>query len=288
MSSDTEEEINKDEHQNGEEDPGDEYETPYNGPDQQSIPNAGNQQRKSKMNPTSKLPKMFTTDKPTKAGPRIPRLAKSNILRFAPSKYPTDIPFAVRGLYTEPEPISNIVNEPLRSFLGILRNYMGHDPSSLTFDMLEDRILLSTKASDESDSEHFQRIASTMQIVNTIKRSRVDTLSELVTLAQKELNDSRQHERFSEAIRIKGVAADAASMKASSEKSDIEYTLEQKRLRENDVGYLTRKLEAQEMRIKLATMDLYPQRLLTYDLIAAVEPNDGYFKKRTIYFEMHV
>lgn len=218
--------------------------------------------KKCKMKRTSAVPHVTKSKPGSRGGPRVHRIQRSYVVRTAPSKYPTEIEHGVAGLHFPPQPLTDAVSEPLKSFLGVLRVYMGHDPSSLTFPVLEDRILRSTKAIDESDSEHFQRIASALQIVNTIKRGRVSTLQDLVTLAQKEINEDRQHERYTEAIRIKRDKTNSEISKDEITQRELELDLAIKQRRESHLGLLSREVEAKHMRAKLALYDSFPDRPL--------------------------
>ena len=138
--------------------------------------------------PTSRLNPSYTpTTTPsvnTMTGPRVQRLQKSYIVRDVKSKYPTEITGAVK--LTLP-PSTETVDEGTKSYIDVLTDHFEYDPSSLLFSPIEDRILHSGKAADESESEHYQRIT-------------VQNVMALVGLGQKDVNDMRQHERYTEAL----------------------------------------------------------------------------------------
>lgn len=205
-----------------------------------------NRPRKSKRTISSNVPK-----------PQVQRLQRSYIVRDVRSKYPTEIENAVRrpGLSLDEN-----MSEPVRSFLGILREYMGYDPSTLDFETIEDRMMRSSKAADESDSEHYQRLMSALNILNEIKQSRVVSMSSLIELAQKDLNDDRQHKRFEDAIRVKRDKADSEISKARMETRLVEQELLVKRRRESHLGFVLRELEAAEARSKLVLLTDFPHR----------------------------
>lgn len=238
-----------------------------------------------KLAPTSDLKPPKKKDGVTIATMR--RLQRGHIVREAFSKYPTEIEGGVDGAFAPPTPIDpEVVREPLRSFMIILRKYMGHDPASLTFFKLEDRIHRSTKASDESDSEHFQRIASTLQIVNTIKRSRVDTLRELVTLAQNEGNDDRQHERYSRAIAVKEARGKSEGERDAvvAEAARLDIMMKWRRYRA--LGELELEGDAAVARAKIALYSAFPDR----PLVAYIPevPAKTMFLKRLDFLKLHI
>ena len=214
------------------------------------------------------------------------RLQKSKIVREAISMYPTEIDYAVKNLYASPPSLEGL-SEPFKGFMNILRTYMGHDPNSLDFNVIEDRILRSTKADDESDSEHFQRIASALQILNTIKNSRVDTLKDIVGLSQKEINDDRQHDRYLQAISVKRDKADSEIMKDKIATETAEFDLEIKKSRERELGSLLRKIEAEQTRAKLANLSAFPDRPL-YDFYTSQSDAPTTFYKRMMYVSVNM
>lgn len=161
----------------------------------------------SKMKRSSEIP----SDK----SQRVQRLQRSYIVRNVQSRYPTEIYGAVNN--DPPPALPDNMAEPLKSFLAILKTHMGVDPSAINFNAVEDRIMRSTKAEDESDSEHYQRLMSALNILNGIKQSRVSTLRALVEMGQKDLNEDRQHKRFSDAIQIKRDKADSEITKETAD-----------------------------------------------------------------------
>ena len=188
--------------------------------------------------------------------PKMQRIQRSYVVREVRSKFPVEIEGAVRQLKRAPLDVL----EPLNGFLGILRDYMGYDPATLEYGTIEDRLLRSSKADDESDSEHYQRLMSALDILNNIKQSRVSNLKMLIELAQKDLIEDRQHKRFSDAIQIKRDTADSKISKEGTDTRLAEQELLEKQRREDHVGYVSRELEAAEARAKLALLTDFPHR----------------------------
>ena len=236
--------------------------------------------RKQKMQKSSELPKKsYFKNYINKGFGRTGRYNRSYILRNAKGKYPTEIHDGVKGYNSNPIPINHDkLKEPFAGLLEILRDYMGHDPASLTFPALENRILLSTKAEDESDSEHFQRIASTLQILDTIKKGRVGTLGNLVSWAQKEKNDDRQHERYSQAIQNKSIRSIAEASKLNAEVEKIKF--DNQKIKEDDkqLGYLKRKQEEIKLRHEINYYNSLPRTLI--DDINFENVDDNFLKKQ--------
>ncbi|KAK3761542.1 hypothetical protein RRG08_010266 [Elysia crispata] len=220
--------------------------------------------KRPKLQMTSKVPNADAS-KPTKnlLG-KAARLNQSYVLRQARGKYPTEIEYGVQSLNRILPPIDETMEEPLKSFMKVLRTYVeGGDPaSSITFEVLEDRILRSTKAADESDSEHFQRIASALQIVQTMRTSKFDIFRVLVEMSQKDVSDARQHERFTEAIRIKAEKSGAEVAKLEVETSDARLDLEAKRKKGDSVDHLMREISVLEARSKIVLLKEFPDRPL--------------------------
>lgn len=215
---------------------------------------AGNQPLYTDVRPSgSKRPKTSVIPKV-----KTQRIQRSYIVREVHSKYPPEIEGAVRRHGRAP--IDKNVAEPIKSFLGILREYMGYDPSTLNFETIEDRMLRSSRANDESDSEHYQRLMSALNILNEIKQSRVISMRTLIELAQKDLNDDRQHKRFVDAIQIKRDKADSEIVKEGTDTRLAEQELLQKQRREDHLGFVLRELEAAEARSKLALLTDFPHR----------------------------
>lgn len=232
-------------------------------------------QGSSKMKPSSILQK--PPDKGKAGGerpPRAQRIQKSYIVRNVKSKYATEIETAPR----DPLPLSDNVSEPLKSFLALLRSYMGHDPASADVQPVVERLLRSTKAPDESDSEHFQRLMAAWKTLTEIDRSRVYTLQTLIELAQKDTNDDRQHARFTDAIAIKRDKANSEIARDDVAKKGAEYELGLKKLREDYLGYLSREVEAKEARCKIALLNNFPDRPMTYK-----PPQKSNFDRRMMY-----
>lgn len=235
----------------------------------------------SKMKRSSDLPNVNGVNRGgNRGGPRVQRIQKSYVVRDVHSKYPTEIEEGVNS--QPPEPITNALPEPLKSFLAILRSYMGHDPATVNFNAIDDRILRSTKAADESDSEHFQRLMSAMNILDGIKQSRVSTLQALIEMAQKDVNDDRQHQRYSDAIQVKRDKADSEIAKDTITSRLAEQELIEKSRRENHLGYLLRELEAKETRAKIANIDAFPNRPIP---LLSVTRESTNFEKRNNYVQ---
>ena len=209
------------------------------------------------------------------SGPRAQRLQKSYVVRDVRSKYPTEIDADPR----DPLPMTDAVSEPLKSFIALMRSYMGHDPAALNLDPVVSRMLRSTKAADESDSEHYQRLMAALKTLDDIDRGRVDTLRTLVDMAQKDLNDDRQHERFTEAIAVKRDKATSDIARDDVTKRTSEYDLVIQKRREDHLGYLTREEEAKKIRCRLALLEAFPDRPLTKPL----RRKDTNFDRRTEY-----
>ena len=222
----------------------------------------------------SYLPPTVSSINP-KTGPRVQRLQKSYVVRDVHSKYPTEIHFGVRQ--TTP-PIAGNVDEPTKSYIEVIKDYFGYDPSSLLFNLIEDRILRSTEAPDESDSQHFQRLGAALQTTNKIKQTRVQNVSTLVGLGQKELNDTQQHERYSEAIAVKRDKATSEIKKEDVECHAMKFDLNLKRSQESQFGWLRIEVEANELWIRNASLAAYP----TYSLLVWTEKDspEGNFSKR--------
>lgn len=239
--------------------------------------------KRPKLRMTSVVPKPDT-----KRGPSVPkqatasRLHRASVLREAFSKYPNEIEGGVKNVFRPPLSTDGM-SEPLRGFYEILRTYMGADPNSLDFDVIEDRILRSSKALDESDSEHYQRIASALQIVNTIKNSRVATLRDLVGLSQKEVNDDRQHHRYLRAIDVKRDKTDSEIRREKVATEDAAFELASKQNRAKTLGGLQAKLERRELMSKLALHSTFPDRPLESSYYDSDDHHDSRFKERMKY-----
>lgn len=218
---------------------------------------------------------VFTEQKPVKpkpsytmsspggpSGPRANRLQKSYVVRDVRSKYPTEIEVDPR----DPLPMSGSITEPLKSLIEVMRGYMGHDPAALNLNPVVSRMMRSTKAADESDSEHYQRLMAALKTVDDIDRGRVDTLRTLVEMSQKDLNDDRQHERFTEAIAVKRDKATSEIARDDVTKRTSEYDLVLQKRREDHLGYLTREEEAQRTRCRLTLLEAFPDRPLARPL----------------------
>lgn len=197
----------------------------------------------------------------TNEAPKVPdhrkqRLQKSYIVRKVHSKFPVEIEGAVKksgGRDVD-------ATEPLKTILTILRDYMGYTPATLSFETIEDRILRSSKAEDESDSEHYQRLMSALDILNNIKQSRVINLKTLLEFAQKDLIEDRQHKRFSDAIQIKRDKANSEIYKEGASTLLAEQELLEKKRREDHLGHVLRELELAEARSKLTLLTDFPHR----------------------------
>lgn len=239
--------------------------------------------KRPKLKMTSAVPSPATRRGPSQPNQaRASRLQRASIIREAFSKYPSEIETGVRNMYTLP-PSSEGMSEPLKSLYDILRMYMGTDLSSLDFDVIEDRILRSTKADDESDSEHFQRIASALQIINVIKTTRLEGLRELVGLSQKEINDDRQHYRYLMAINTRKDKNDSDISRQEVETEKASYDLQQKRDKDRDISPLQTRLERQELIHKLALHASFPDRPLEpYYNIRDTQPQTA-FERRMVY-----
>ena len=204
--------------------------------------------------------------------PKTHRIQRSYVVRDVHSKYPTEIEGAVRR--PGRVPLTEDVSEPVRSFLGILQEHLGYEPSTLNFETIEDRMLRSSRAADESDTEHFQRLMSALNILNDIKQSRIMSLSTLIDLAQKDLNEDRQHKRFENAIQIKRDKADSEISKESTNTRLVEQDLIEKRRREEHLGYVLREVEAAEARSKLVLLTTFPNRPMNASAIACSGPSN--------------
>lgn len=209
--------------------------------------------------------------------PRVQRLQKSYVVRNVTSKYPTEIESSNTRV---PLPLTGNLEEPLKSFIAIMRSYMGHDPAAMDLDPVIERILRSTKAPDESDSEHYQRLMAALQTLNSVATSRVDTLQALLELTQKHVSDERQHQRFTDAIAAKRDKANSEIARENVLRRDAEQALLIKKRREDHLGYLIRELEAKEARCKIALLDAYPDRPISFLLPPKESTN---FKKRMAY-----
>lgn len=211
--------------------------------------------------PTSRLnPSYKPTTTPsvnTKTGPRVQRLQKSYVVRDVKSKYPTEIPGAVK--FTPP-PSTETVDEGTKSYIDVLTDHFGYDPSSLLFSPIEDRILHSGKAADESESEHYQRITACLQNVNQIKQSRVQNVMALVGLGQKDVNDTRQHERYTEAIAVKRDKATSEIKKEELECDERRFALNLKQSEESQLGYLQRSVQEKQLLLQVGALNAHPTR----------------------------
>lgn len=241
------------------------------------------QKKKSKLKKTSDIPTTHSSG----GNPRARRLAKSYVVRSCPTMYPTEI-FEGAGAFKPPIPLDGSVRGPLREYLDVLRNYMGLDPAALQFPIIEDRFLRSTKAPDESDSEHFQRLASTLQIMDTIKTSRVKTLQELETLGQRSLSEDRQHKRYSDVIRIKRDKNDSDVAGEALKQAQSEWDHRVKRVREDHLGKLEREVAAKKLRAELVSLDgSIPDRPML-GAMSMVYPPVRNFDVRSQYFRNNI
>jgi hypothetical protein len=232
----------------------------------------------SRMKPSSILPKPGGAT----GGPRVNRLQRSYVVRDVVSKYPTEIESTPR----DPLPLTNAVSEPLKSFIAVMRSYMGHDPAAFDVEPVMNRLLRSTKADDESDSEHFQRLMAALHTLNGVATSRVDTLQTLIELAQKDLTEDRQHERFTNVIAVKRDKADSEIARDDVSKRDAEYDLVLKRRREDHLGYLSRELEAKEARCRISLLDGFPDRPIDYG--RPIVPQKTNFGRRLDYLRTKI
>lgn len=178
---------------------------------------------------TNIVPKL--KDGVKKATPRL--YQRSRVVRNARSKYPTEIlnginweKIGVKAVMEGNSPVQKLVTQ----YLELVHTYLGYYPSTLTFEVLEARIQASTKAPDESDSEHFQRITSALQIISLIKSSNISNLKDIIELVLRQVSETQQHERYEEALRIKDLRNNSEIAKIDAEtlalrqKLDIEAT----------------------------------------------------------------
>ena len=213
------------------------------------VPSGAGPTRGRKLRPGYKEPKL--TDKVTQGGPRVQRLQKSYIVRDVPSFIPTEI-YRAAGAFENPRPIPEVDNNQLRTYMGLLRKYAGFNPANLSFEQIEDRLLMSSKARDESESEHFQRLFSSLRTIDDIKMNRLKVLVDLIEEARKDVNDERQHKRYSRAIGIKEEKgrSDSALSKVKMDRDSFELAVSKKD--EAQLGDLRRRFEALSLRYKIA------------------------------------
>ncbi len=206
----------------------------------------------------------LTNIAPTYADPKQPpdgprraqRLQRSYIVRDVPSFIPTEI-YRAAGAFEMPNPPPDTKEEPLRTYLNLLKNYAGFDPAALNFPRVEDRVLMSSKARDESESEHYQRILATLKTADSMKMTRVKALSELIESARRDISDANQHDRFVRVIDIKEKKGDSDA--AESAQRLTKEVFEQ-RVREGDhadLGWLKNCLEVVKMREEIANLETY-------------------------------
>jgi len=172
-------------------------------------------------------------------------------VRDVPSFIPTEI-YRAAGAFEMPNPPPDTDEEPLRTYLDLLKNYGGFDPAALNFPRLEDRVLMSSKARDESESEHYQRIMSALKSSDSMKMTRLKALSELIESARRDKADANQHERFSRAIDIKAKKGDSDAADAAHRQTKEAFEQRVREIDHADLGWLKRRLEVVKMREEIA------------------------------------
>ncbi len=198
------------------------------------------------------------------SGPRAQRLQRTYVVRNVPSFTPTEI-YGASGAFLLPRKMSYKTPKNMKKYMNVLREYGGFDPASLYTPLMDDRVLNSSKAADESESEHYQRILATMLTSDKIKMNRVKTVQELADMSQRELNNTRQHERFTRAIDIKAFKAEQDALKDRTQAAAADFDLLQKRRDEEALGGLKRDYERHVLRGKISLAKEYPEYPLAAD-----------------------
>lgn len=178
------------------------------------------------------------------------------VVRHIPMGKPTSIPNAANA---NKAPKSQIPNQsPLRigQYMQMLLQFAGVDVANLDISLIEDRILQSTRADDETDAEHFIKVANAVKTFENIKTDHWKILMELTEAARRDLNEQNQHERYTRAIDIKEQKG-AADVDISNTKNRL----------------LLQELNEKEARVnKLESLSLlYDEYLLHKKLEAAAE-----------------
>ncbi|GFR76012.1 hypothetical protein ElyMa_005790200 [Elysia marginata] len=207
--------------------------------------------------PRPKRKMTYAVPKP-KPGPKQPTPSlyqKSMVIRHARSKYPTEVLDGIKWENVGAKKTmsgDSDVNKLVSEYLNLVHEHLGYYPSALTFEALESRIQASTKAPDESDSEHFQRIASALQIISLIKSSKVVNLKDVVELALRQMSETQQHERYETALRIKAAKINSEVIKTEAETDALKHKTDVDVATESECGVLQRQLDSTVTRQKVA------------------------------------
>lgn len=125
------------------------------------------------------------------------------IVRHIPLTKPTSISNAANANRAFKSNIPHTPAVGIGGYMEMLLEFAGVDVANLDISLIEDRILQSTRADDETDAEHFNKVANAIKTFENIKTDHWKILMELTEAARRDLNEKNQHERYNRAIDIK-------------------------------------------------------------------------------------
>ena len=212
---------------------------------------------------------------PSTTGPRVARLQKSYIVRKVPSFIPTEIYGASRP-FKLPDKLPSDTPAGTAKFMNMLRDFGGFNPASLNTPIIDDRILRSSKAEDESETEHYQRLMASLRTLDQIRMNRVSVVEKLVGLSQKELKENQENIRYSKIIEGRHIKAVQDVKNDRIKNKTVQFDLESRKKDELAFGNLNRKVKAKIEELELANLKSFPMSPLAHIAGGGSDPAKDY------------